>query len=149
MADKTLGSFQERSLAQIKTAGGYIPALTENGNNYKIPADNFDSKAELNEVKSDLNGVKENLTDVKNFIASDYDPNSGNYAKNDLSWHDGKVYRANDSTSGEWDSSKWDEVPLSSLVSVDSELSSTSERPVQNKAIYAVIGDVETLLADL
>lgn len=135
MADKTLGSFQERSLAQIKTSGGYIPALTRNGDNYKIPADNFNSNADLK--------------DVKNFIASDYDPNSGNYAKNDLSWHDGKVYRANDSTSGAWDSSKWNEVPLSSLVSVDSELSSTSERPVQNKAIYAVIGDVESLLAAL
>lgn len=32
-------------------------------------------------------------------------------------------------------------------VTVDSALSSTSENPVQNKAIYAVIGDVESLLA--
>lgn len=34
-------------------------------------------------------------------------------------------------------------------VTVDSALSSTSENPVQNKAIYAAIGDIETLLAAL
>lgn len=32
-------------------------------------------------------------------------------------------------------------------VTVDSQLSSTSENPVQNKVIYAAIGDIETLLA--
>ena len=32
-------------------------------------------------------------------------------------------------------------------ITVDSALSSTSENPVQNKVIYAVIGDIETLLA--
>lgn len=34
-------------------------------------------------------------------------------------------------------------------ITVDSALSSTSENPVQNKVIYAAIGDIETLLAAL
>ncbi len=34
-------------------------------------------------------------------------------------------------------------------ITVDSELDSTSENPVQNKAIYAVIGDLETILASI
>lgn len=39
--------------------------------------------------------------------------------------------------------------PGGSTITVDSVLSSTSENPVQNKVIYAAIGDIETLLASL
>lgn len=47
---------------------------------------------------------------------------------------------------GEWAATT---APSGSTITVDSALSSTSENPVQNKIIYAAIGDIETLLSAL
>ena len=43
----------------------------------------------------------------------------------------------------------WSSKIISSLVVIDNQLNEQSSNPVSNSAIYAVIGDVETLLADL
>ena len=42
---------------------------------------------------------------------------------------------------------EWAEVPQGSTITVDESLSPTSTNPVQNKAIYAVIGNVESQLS--
>ena len=134
--------FGVSTFATMKAANAEVSVFVANLANKRIPLSDLAGNA-------DLESVAQILANVKDFVAAEYNANTGSYVKNNIVWHNGKVYRANDSTSGAWDSSKWDEVPLSSLVSVDSVLSSTSERPVQNKAIYAVIGDVESLLAAL
>lgn len=116
-----MSQFGSTTLAAAKTAGAGVPVFIAGQSNKQIPAYEIAGAV-------DLSTVATNLGYVSAFVAVTYSEDAS-YTAGNVVWHDNAVYRANENTSGAWDSTKWDAVNIGT--------------------IFAEIGGVETLLAAL
>lgn len=85
-----------------------------------VTADTFAlaSDMDINPIDTNaLTAIVLKLGYVSLFVAGSYREES-NYSKDDVVWHNGFVYCANSSTSGAWDSTKWDQINVAKIISM-------------------------------
>lgn len=115
---------------------GTITGITMNGTSMGTSG-----VVNLGTVITDLSSVTDRLDDIEDWfevvnVGTQASPEYALHAKNGMAiYSDSWVAAGGVGSSG------------GGGITVDTALSSTSENPVQNKAIYAAIGDVESLLA--
>ena len=119
-----------------------------------VTADTFAlaSDMDINPVDPNaLTAIVLKLGYISLFVAESYREES-NYSKDDVVWHNGYVYCANSSTSGAWDSTKWDQINVAKIISMlgavknGGALTDASMVTVQNNALSTLTTAQSTLM---